>query len=251
MINGKTITIVVPCKNESSIIQGFIQRVPSYVDEILIVDNNSTDATAKIAKKAGARVVAERREIGGIGYGFAHQTGIEKATGDWVVAMDGDDTYPVKRISTIIRKMEQEHIDFISCNRMPLRNKQAISKTRQFGIKVLNTIVWVCFGYPIQDILSGMWISKRSTLKSLRVTSGDWNFSPEVKLNAIASKTVVFGEYHIDHFARAKEPSKQQIWKTGIGHMRFILFKRLEDIGTTIRTFRLRVSPVPKESYAK
>jgi len=251
MINGKTITIVVPCKNESAIIAGFIKRVPPYVDEILIVDNNSTDHTATIAKRAGARVVAEPRAIGGIGYGFAHQTGIEKATGDWIVAMDGDDTYPVKRISTIIKKMERDHIDFLSCNRLPLRNSAAISKTRQLGIRILNMLVWVCFGYPIQDILSGMWVAKRSTLKSLRAKSGDWNFSPEVKLNALASKTVVFSEYHIDHFARAKEPSKQQIWKTGLGHMRFILYKRLVDIWTTIRSASVRLSPVPKELYAK
>jgi glycosyltransferase involved in cell wall biosynthesis len=251
MINGKTITIVVPCKNESAIIAGFIKRVPSYIDEILIVDNNSTDKTAFIAKKAGARVITESRAIAGIGYGFAHQTGIEKATGNWIVAMDGDDTYPVNRIAAIIRKMEHDHIDFMSCNRLPLRNPKAISKTRQLGIRILNALVWICFGYPVQDILSGMWIAKRSTLKGLCVTSGDWNFSPEVKLNAIASHTTVFSEYHIDHFARAKEPSKQQIWKTGVSHMRFILWKRLVDIWTTIRTFGDHISPLSKESYAK
>lgn len=251
MINGKTITIVVPCKNESAIIAGFIRRVPPYVDEILIVDNNSTDRTAIIAKKAGARVTHEPRAIAGVGYGFAHQTGIEKATGDYVVAMDGDDTYPVKRIAAIVKKMERERIDFMSCNRLPLRNKAAISKTRQWGIRVLNALVLICFGYPIQDILSGMWIAKRSTLKQLHATSGDWNFSPEIKLNAITSASVTFGEYHIDHFIRAKEPSKQQIWKTGFSHVRFILHKRLEDIWTTIRTFGVRLSPLSKESYAK
>lgn len=251
MINGKTITIVVPCKNESAIIAGFIKRVPSYVDEILIVDNNSTDATAKIAKKAGARVVSEPRKIGGIGYGFAHQTGIEKATSDYIVAMDGDDTYPVNRIATIIKKMERDHIDFMSCNRLPLRNKRAISKTRQLGIRILNALVWLCYGYPIQDILSGMWVAKRSTLLRLQTKSGDWNFSPEVKLNALAHPGVLFSEYHIDHFIRAKEPSKQHIWKTGFGHMRFIIQKRLENMWANRRSFGLRISPFPKESYAK
>lgn len=246
MINGKTITIVVPCKNESAIIARFIKRIPSYVDEILIVDNNSTDQTATIAKKAGARVVTEPRTLGGIGYGFAHQTGIEKATGDWIVAMDGDDTYPVKRIAPIIKKMEKDHIDFMSCNRLPLRNTRAISKTRQMGIHILNILVRILYGYPIQDILSGMWVGKRSTLKNLHVASGDWNFSPEVKLNALASKTVVFSEYHIDHFARAKEPSKQHIWKTGFSHVWFIVKKRLEEIWTTVHFY-----PYPKESYAK
>jgi len=251
MINGKTITIVVPCKNESSIITGFISRVPSYVDEILIVDNNSTDNTAALAKKAGAQVVSEPRAIHGIGYGFAHQTGIEKATGEYVVAMDGDDTYPVKHIATIIKKMEREHIDFVSCNRLPLRNKRAISKTRQTGIRILNALVRICYGYPIQDILSGMWVAKQSTLKSLRTISGDWNFSPEVKLKAIAHPNVVFSEYHIDHFVRAKEPSKQQIWKTGLNHMLFIIRKRLEDIPETIRSIGIRLFPSVKEAYAK
>ncbi|KKR02709.1 MAG: glycosyl transferase family protein [Microgenomates group bacterium GW2011_GWC1_39_12] len=251
MINGKTITIVVPCKNESAIIAGFIKRVPSYVDEILIVDNNSTDNTALIAKQAGAKVITEKRAIAGIGYGFAHQTGIEKATGDWIVAMDGDDTYPVKRIAAIIKRMEREHIDVLSCNRLPLRNTHAISKTRQLGIRILNILVWLLYGYPIQDILSGMWVAKRTTLLSLHTTSGDWNFSPEIKLNAIMHPRVVFSEYHIDHFVRAKEPSKQQIWKTGINHLLFIVYKRLINIVQKMQSIGLRAYPSIKEIYAK
>lgn len=251
MINGKTITIVIPCKNEASIIAGFIKRVPKYVDEILIVDNNSTDDTARIAQKAGAHVVKELRSIHGIGYGFAHQLGIQRATGDYIVAMDGDDTYPVKRLATIIKKMEKNHIDFMSCNRLPLQNIHAISKTRQLGIRILNALVWLFYRYPVKDILSGMWVSKRLTLLDLHAISGDWNYSPEIKLNAIASKTVVFDEYHIDHFARSKEPSKQHIWKTGFSHMRFIIAKRIHDLTDELFIYTLRVFPRMKELYAK
>lgn len=251
MINGKRITIVVPCKNESAIITGFIKRVPLYVDEILIVDNNSTDGTAVLAKRAGARVIPEPRAVAGIGYGFAHQTGIRKATGDYIVAMDGDDTYPVKRIAAIIKRMERKHIDFMSCNRLPLKNKHAISKTRQLGIRILNTIVWMLYGYPIQDILSGMWVAKRSTLLSLRVTSGDWNFSPEVKLNALSSQSIRFDEYHIDHFVRAKEPSKQQIWKTGMTHMLFIIQKRIVDASKEMQSIGARITTPFREAYAR
>src|SRR5450759_3534247 len=88
MIGNKRISLVVPCKNEARIIGAFIKRVPAYVDEILIIDNNSTDDTAAVARKLGARVIRERRSIRGIGYGYAHQTGITHATGDYVVAMD-------------------------------------------------------------------------------------------------------------------------------------------------------------------
>ncbi len=248
MIRGKTITIVVPCKNESAIIQGFIKRIPRYVDEVLIVDNNSTDDTAKRARQAGARVVTEHRSVDGIGYGFAHQTGIQKATGDYIVAMDGDDTYPVKKIAAIIAFMEKTHTDFVSCNRLPLFHAHAISKTRQLGILILNILVWLLYGYPIRDILSGMWIAKRTLLPKLDLKSGDWNFSPEIKLQAIKNPAVTFAEYHIDHFVRENEPSKQHIWKTGIGHALFIT-----DTWVRERIASLRIVPLSqtKESYAK
>ncbi|MFZ2024709.1 MAG: glycosyltransferase family 2 protein [Microgenomates group bacterium] len=249
MIHKKTITLVVPCRNESGIIADFISRVPKYVDEILIVDNNSTDDTARIARKAGARVISEKRAIEGIGYGFAHQTGITKATGDYIVAMDGDDTYPMDKIGTIIRSMERSHTQFMSCNRLPLMNTKAISKTRQFGIFLLNTLVFILYGYPIRDILSGMWIAKRETLKELAVTSGDWNFSPEIKLNALTHPRVTFDEYHIDHFLRAKEPSKQQIWKTGMQHALYIVSKRIHQLWGIVRT--MLPSTQTKGAYAK
>jgi len=228
MIQGKTITLVVPCHNEAGIIKAFIRRVPSYVDEILVVDNNSTDGTAKIAAKAGARVVRDNRTVNGIGYGFAHQTGIEHARGDYIVAMDGDDTYPTDKIADIVRFMEKRRVDFVSCNRLPLIHTQAISLTRTFGIRILNMLVWALFGYPIQDILSGMWIGKRSTLLSFHAESGDWNFSPEIKLAALSNKSIHFSEYHISHFERTGSVSKQNIWRTGIQHVLFIFSKRIQ-----------------------
>lgn len=230
MIRGKTITIVIPCKNEANIIGRCLDRIPRSIDEVIVVDNNSTDATASVAKRHGARVVKEKRTVDGIGYGFAHQTGIQKATGDYVVAMDGDDTYPVSCIPAILRYMDRNHIDIVSCNRLPLTNPRAISKTRQIGIHLLNFLVFILYGHRVKDILSGMWVGKREALQELHMTSGDWNFSPEIKLSALIHPSIVFDEYHINHFSRAKEPSKQQIWKTGIHHSLFIMKKRLEDL---------------------
>lgn len=230
MIKNKTISLIVPCKNEAGIIAGFIRRVPKYVDEIIIVDNNSTDKTAQIARNAGAIVVCEPRSINGIGYGFAHQTGITTATGDYLVAMDGDDTYPVSEIKRTISYMERKKIDFISCNRLPLKRPQAISLTRQIGIKILNLLVFFLFGCPVKDILTGMWVMNKKSAKLLAPTSGDWNYSPEIKLDALTNPNIRFAEYHIDHFERENEPSKQQIWKTGMSHALFILKKWLQTL---------------------
>ncbi len=229
MLNNKKITLIIPCKNEEKIIGGTIQNVPNYVDEIIVVDNGSTDNSAKVAREAGAKVISENRKLNGIGYGYAHITGIENATGDYIFAMDADDTYPSYEIENIFNYMEIENYDVVSCNRLPLKNSAAISKTRRLGIYMLNLEVFMLYGYPIKDILTGMWGIKRSALPKINLRMGDWNLSPEIKVAAITNKAVNFSEYHIDHFVREKEPSKQAIWKTGTAHLLYILKRRFTE----------------------
>lgn len=227
MIDGKTISLIVPCKNEAGIIAAFIKRVPKYVDEIIIVDNNSTDNTADVARKAGARVIRETRHVGGIGYGYAHQAGLMKATGDYIVAMDGDDTYPVKKIRAIVRYMVRHNLDMTSCNRLPLTNRRAISWVRQLGIHILNLEVFILYGYPIKDILTGMWVISKKVSQELRATSGEWNYSPEIKLAGITNPDIRFAEYHIPHFERKNAVSKQRIFQTGFNHAMYLIKHRL------------------------
>ena len=54
------------------------------------------DDTVAVAKKLKLKALEDNRTIDGIGYGFAHMTGIENATGDIIVGADGDATYPIK-----------------------------------------------------------------------------------------------------------------------------------------------------------
>ncbi len=226
MMGNKTISLVVPVKNEARIIDAFIKRVPKYVDEILIVDNNSTDGTVAAARRAEARVIAEKRSVNGIGYGFAHQKGLNKATGDYVVAMDGDDTYPVRSIQAIVKYMEKYSLDIVFCNRLPLTNIKAISWIRRLGIQILNLEVRLLYGKKSHDLLTGMWVGRSQSLKNLHVKSGDWNYSPEIKLAALTNPEIHASEYHIAHFSREHEVSKQRIFVTGFAHAWYIIKRR-------------------------
>lgn len=227
MIGNKRISLVVPVKNEARVIGAFIKRVPAYVDEILVINNNSNDNSARVARAHGAKVIRECRNINGIGYGFAHQTGVLRATGDYIIAVDGDDTYPVSSIKTIVKYMERYDLDMVSCNRLPLANKRAISWIRQLGIHLLNFEVFLLYGKHMSDILTGMWIGKREVLRQFSVSSGDWNYSPEIKLAALTDGTIHFAEYHIRHFARVENVSKQRIFATGLSHAWYIVKRRL------------------------
>lgn len=227
MLYNKKISLIIPCRNEEAALYSLLQKVPSCVDETVVVDNNSTDNTVRVAKASGANVLREKRNINGVGYGFAHQKGMSKAKGDYIVAMDGDDTYPAEKIKEIVTYMEKNDLDFVSCNRLPFVNGKTISFTRRIGIKILNLEIAFLYGYFFNDILTGMWVMKKNIVSKLQVRSGDWNFSPEVKLAALYNKDIRFSEYHIPYYLRINGVSKLNLWKTGIEHFFFILKRKL------------------------
>lgn len=226
MVNGKSITVIIPCRNEEKIIAQTIKNVPDYVDEIIVVDNGSTDNTRKVAKKAGAKVLTDERTKNGIGYGCAIMKGLYYSGGDIVFTMDGDNTYPSYQIRGLVDYMDFNKLDFVSCSRLPLKNSKAISKTRQLGIRVLNFAIFLLYGVKVRDILTGMWALRSEIVPKLDLKMCDWNLSPEIKIAAFANKEIRFGEHHIDHFERLGEPSKQSIWKTGFGHLFYIIHRR-------------------------
>ena len=228
MILNKSVTLIIPCKNEQDSIPKLLRRVPKYIDEVIVVDNNSSDNTAQVAQKFGAIVVSEKRKDKfGIGYGYAHQKGMKIASSDYIVTMDGDSTYPLNEIKKLITHMEKKQIDFVSCSRFPLKTAQAITKMRQLGVWILNTEVKVLYQYPMQDILSGMWAMNRKTARRLKLIEGGWDLSPEIKLEALQTRGLTFGEYHIDHAHRDNGASKQQLWTTGFNHLKYIAVRRL------------------------
>ena len=204
-----------------------LKKVRDYIDKIIVIDKDSKDTTADVARTFGAKVICEKKKMNGVGYGYAHQSGMKNATGDIIIALDGDDTYPIERIRDIVTYMEKSNADFVSCSRFPLADNKAISRTRQLGIRILNMQVSMLYGYQIKDILSGMWAIRRESVKKIRARQGDWNFSPEIKLAALMHPEVHFSEYHIAHSVRLNGMSKQNIWKTGMNHLLYIISRRL------------------------
>lgn len=225
MIHKKRISVVIPCRNEEVAIRSSIKNMPKYIDEIIVVDNRSTDRTTQVARSLGAIVIKEDRTVDGIGYGYAHMSGLKRATGDIIVTLDGDGTYPSHEIKEIVHYMLAKKLDLVSCSRFPLKNYRAISKVRQLGVLVLNTAVSFLYGYPIRDILTGMWAIRSDIKDKINLRQGGWDLSPEIKLNAICNPEINFDEYHIGHEERVGD-SKQNIWKTGINHLLYIIKRR-------------------------
>lgn len=226
MLSNKVVSLILPCKNEEKALKALLGRVPRQVDEIIVVNNDSTDHTAKVASKYRVKVLTEPRNENGIGYGYAIAQGIKNATGDIIICMDGDDSYPIKSIARLVRELERKNLDFISCSRLPFKDSRKMSRVRMLGVRILNLAIFLLFGIKIKDSLSGMWVFRRKIVPSLTLFEGGWNFSLEIKLNAITDQKVKFSEHPIPYHDRMFDSSKQNIWETGFKHLLFLIKTR-------------------------
>ncbi len=214
------LSLVIPCYNEEEGVREVIGRCPREIDEIVVVDNNCTDRTAEVARSLGAVVVSEPRP----GYGAAYKAGLRAATGDVVVTLDGDGTYPPEAIPGLVDTLVEKRLDFLSACRFPLADRRAMGFMNRLGNWVLTATAMALFWRPIRDSQSGMWVFKRAILDRLRVTSDGMPFSQEIKLEAILCG-FRFGEAHIAYGARIGEV-KLQKWRDGWLNLSFLFRKR-------------------------
>ncbi|OGF16947.1 MAG: glycosyl transferase family 2 [Candidatus Eisenbacteria bacterium RBG_16_71_46] len=214
------LSVVIPCYNEEDGVREVIGRMPASVDEVVVVDNNCTDRTAEVARALGARVVEERTP----GYGAAYKAGLRAATGDVIITLDGDGTYPPERIEQLVDTLLDRNWDFLSACRFPLTDSRAMSFTNRLGNWVLTAGTALLFFRRIRDSQSGMWVFRRPLLERLHLTSDGMAFSEEIKIEALL-RGYRFGEAHIPYGARIGEV-KLQKWRDGWSNLQFLVRKR-------------------------
>jgi len=222
MHKGHTVTVVIPCYNEEEGIQITLADMPDMVDEVIVVDNNCTDRTAEVASAMGARVVCEPKP----GYGAAYKAGFSAASGDIIVTMDGDATYPRAFVPVLVDVLIDEDLDFITCDRTGHKAEEANSGLRVLGNFVLNVAMFTLFFVWLKDSQSGMWVFRRSILPQLNLTSDGMAFSEELKIEAFRNKAFRSAELPIYYKERVGE-GKINLWRDGIAHLLFLFRKRL------------------------
>jgi hypothetical protein len=218
---NRLITVVIPCLNEEKGLAEVLARIPSFVDEVIVVDNNSTDRTAEVARSRGAVVLHEEVR----GYGRAYKTGLRQSRGDIIVTLDGDHSYPPDAISYLLEAFLHSGVRFLSASRFPLKNKNAMSVKHRIGNKLLSLAMSVLYFRWIRDSQSGMWVFERSSLDEMRLVSDGMAFSEEIKIEAIIRKGIGFREIYIDYSNRMGE-IKLRPWRDGFRNLLFLFRKR-------------------------
>jgi glycosyltransferase involved in cell wall biosynthesis len=137
MYKDVTITVIIPCLNEEQGIEKVLRAMPEFVDEVIVVDNNSTDRTSDVAASLGAKVVREEVR----GYGRSYKRGFAVATSDVIITLDGDHSYPVDAISYLLEAFLHLEVDFLNASRFPVRDSRAMSFKNKFGNLVLSLVM--------------------------------------------------------------------------------------------------------------
>jgi len=221
MYKGSRITVVIPCLNEEEGIQQVLTDLPEFVDEVIVVDNNSTDRTAEVATKMGAIVVRELHR----GYGKAYKKGFSCASGDIIVTLDGDYSYPVDALSYLLEAFLHCRVGFLSASRFPILNRESMSTKHRIGNFVLSMVMSVLFLRWVSDSQSGMWVFQRAALGKMKLRSDGMAFSEEIKIEAIRNGAIGFREMFINYSNRIGE-KKLQPWRDGIRNIAFLFRKR-------------------------
>ncbi len=222
MYKSLRITVVIPCLNEEQGIEQVLTRMPEFVDEVIVVDNASTDRTADVALALGAKVIREDVR----GYGRSYKKGFSMATGDVIVTLDGDHSYPPDAISYLLEAFLHLGADFLNASRFPVRDRHAMSFKHKFGNLVLSTVMSLLFFRWIRDSQSGMWVFRRSILDRMNLESDGMAFSEEIKIEALLHPTARFEEISILYTSRLGE-IKLNPWRDGFQNLAFLLKKRL------------------------
>jgi len=216
-----SVTVVIPCLNEEQGIEQVLSRMPEFVDEIIVVDNGSTDRTSEVARGFGATVIREDVR----GYGRSYKKGFSIARGDVIVTLDGDHSYPPDAISYLLEAFLHLEADFLNASRFPVRDSRAMSLKHKFGNLVLSAAMSVLFFRWVRDSQSGMWVFRRSILERMRLESDGMAFSEEIKIEALRQAGIRFEEISIMYSSRLGE-IKLNPWRDGFHNLAFLLRKR-------------------------
>jgi len=169
----KKVTVVVPCYNECEAIAKVIRAFPKralkqlhWKLHIIVVDNNSNDNTGAIALRYGADVIVEPRK----GKGHALLTGLKNVPDDtdYVLMLDGDNTYHPREIFRMIEPLDSKFCDVVLGSRIQGRiHDGSMSQMSRMGNWLFSFMVRYFYHTNVTDVLTGYFAWKKSALDKM------------------------------------------------------------------------------------
>jgi glycosyltransferase involved in cell wall biosynthesis len=220
------VSVVIPCLNEARTIGCCVDKARRSLrdlgvrGEIIVVDNRSTDGSAKIAEAHGARVVT----ADGRGYGLALSAGIEAARGSYIIMGDADDAHELDKLGPFIHRLEEGY-DLIVGNRFlgGIRPGAMPWLHRYVGNPLLTGLLNLFFHSPIHDAHCGLRAFRRDAIVRLRLSSPGMEFASEMVVKACLGRLSMTEVPTVLHPDGRDRPPHLRSFRDGWRHLRLLL----------------------------
>lgn len=176
------LSVIIPVLNEEEAIEEVIEEVRKFSPpgaEILVVDNNSIDRTAALARSKGVKVEEEIKQ----GKGNCVRTGAKNAGGEILVFIDGDGTYPPAAIKSLIEPISRGNSDLVYASRFLDGRIKSMSFGRYWGNRMLSWIASVFFK-KTSDLLTGFFAIGKDHFLALGLKSTGFEIETEIFIKA-------------------------------------------------------------------
>ena len=222
----KKIAVLIPCYNESKTIEKVVKDYKKVLPnaDIYVYDNNSTDGTDKIAKKAGAIVKYEYRQ----GKGNVIRSMFRDIDADCYLMIDGDDTYPKENAKEMCDLVLEGKADMVIGDRLSstyfTENKRPF---HNFGNKLVRGLINTLFKSDIRDIMTGYRAFSYEFVKTFPVLSKGFEIETEMTIHAL-DKNFLLKEIPVEYRDRPEgSVSKLNTYSDGFRVLKTIarLFK--------------------------
>lgn len=218
------IAVLVPCYNEAAtvarVVGDFARHLPGA--DIIVLDNNSRDGTAGVARAAGARVIEVQLQ----GKGNVVRRGFADIDADVYVLVDGDDTYEAAAAPRLVRRLLDDGLDMVVGARRD-QEKAAYRPGHRIGNVLLTRCAGILFGNSFDDMLSGYRVFSRRYVRSFAAHARGFEIETELAVHALQLRMPV-AEVDTAYGVRPEgSESKLSTWRDGWRILRTIakLFK--------------------------
>jgi len=225
------VSAVVPAHDEADVIADVVRDcyVHGDVDEVVVVDDGSRDATAERARQAGARVVRLARRGG---KGRAVRTGAAAARGDVLVFLDGDGQDPARDIPSLVAAIDRGADLAIGSRFVGTFEPGAITALDRLGNRMLTQVLAWLYARPISDSQAGFKAIRRQLFDDLELRADGFDIEAELLARAILQGASIV-EVPVTRRARVRGQSRLRRVPDGLRILSRIVAVRLGEFGKT------------------